>query len=946
VTISFGSFELDLDRFELRRDGASIALEPQVFKVLAYLATHRDRVISKEELLDNVWGDRFVSESAITTRIKEARRAIGDDGLHQRSIKTVHGRGYRFVAAARDAGTATPEAASETTAAAVGMASSDLPPADGWPMIGRASELEEVAALLRSGAAGGVLLTGGAGVGKTRLADECLRLAVGAGLPTARASGHRAAREIPFAALAHLLPVDIATASAGEGELDRATVFHRARSALRERGGDQRLLLHIDDADQLDELSRGLVASLVESRDLFTILTVRSGPGIGAFDDLVKDGSLRRLTIERLPSAMIETLLHRILGGPMIADSVRAIIDASEGNPGVIRQLVETALERDVLVAHDGVWLLAGPLQPAASLEHLVEERLGGLSDAHRHVAELLAVAGQISLGAIEPLAGHELLEDLEQRGVLSVRPSGRRTDIALAHPLFAELLLTRLTPLRGRRLRRELADALEAVGARRRDDRVRVVAWRIEGGGDVDPGLVVGAARLALLEGAYAIAERLIRRAADDGAGGAATELLGELHFRRNDPAAVETTLAGIDLADLDEEARVRVVRRRAGNLFYGLTDPEGALRVIDDAAPSITDPEGQRSIEAQRAIVLSMWGEVGQALACSARLDRGGSRTIRFEVIRARSLALAAAGRGEDALQLIVEGTDLHEAFDATLDRPGRTILVFNELLALTELGRLDEARELARRSEQESPEGARRAWIAFAAPRIELLAGNPHAAVEAGADFARETRARGFFGAERWVLALVGMGRLLGGDIDQGGRDLDRVAALWPQDTGLFRSDRDRALGWVAAYRGDLSGGVEILRAGAENARRRDAFALEAMLLHDAVRFGAAGPVAARLAELATIVQGGMIVARVDHAVGIADSDAARLASAVDGFEACGASLLAAEASHALATLVGSRGDRPAAATAERRSEQLLASADGTVTTPGLPGWQRAP
>jgi tetratricopeptide (TPR) repeat protein len=75
-----------------------VPVEPQVFDVLAYLVRHRDRVVPKTELLDEVWGDRFVSESALTSRIKSVRRAIGDTGRDQRVIKTIHGRGYRFVA--------------------------------------------------------------------------------------------------------------------------------------------------------------------------------------------------------------------------------------------------------------------------------------------------------------------------------------------------------------------------------------------------------------------------------------------------------------------------------------------------------------------------------------------------------------------------------------------------------------------------------------------------------------------------------------------------------------------------------------------------------------------------------------------------------------------------------------------------------------------------------
>lgn len=95
----FEDCELDAGRYELRRAGQAVHVEPQVFDVLAYLIAHRDRVVTKIELLESVWGDRFVSESALTSRIKAARRAVGDDGTAQRAIRTVHGRGYQFVAA-------------------------------------------------------------------------------------------------------------------------------------------------------------------------------------------------------------------------------------------------------------------------------------------------------------------------------------------------------------------------------------------------------------------------------------------------------------------------------------------------------------------------------------------------------------------------------------------------------------------------------------------------------------------------------------------------------------------------------------------------------------------------------------------------------------------------------------------------------------------------------
>jgi DNA-binding winged helix-turn-helix (wHTH) protein len=91
---------LDPARYELRRNGRPVPMEPQAFDVLMYLVAHRERVVSKQELMDAVWGGRFVTEAAVTSRIKQVRRALGDDGLAQRLIRTVHRRVYRFVAAA------------------------------------------------------------------------------------------------------------------------------------------------------------------------------------------------------------------------------------------------------------------------------------------------------------------------------------------------------------------------------------------------------------------------------------------------------------------------------------------------------------------------------------------------------------------------------------------------------------------------------------------------------------------------------------------------------------------------------------------------------------------------------------------------------------------------------------------------------------------------------
>ena len=95
---AFGDLVLDTERYLLERGGEPQHVQPQVFDVLSLLVANRSRVVPKTELLDTVWGDRFVSDSTLTSRIKAARRVVGDDGIGQTVIKTVHGRGYRWVA--------------------------------------------------------------------------------------------------------------------------------------------------------------------------------------------------------------------------------------------------------------------------------------------------------------------------------------------------------------------------------------------------------------------------------------------------------------------------------------------------------------------------------------------------------------------------------------------------------------------------------------------------------------------------------------------------------------------------------------------------------------------------------------------------------------------------------------------------------------------------------
>src|SRR6516165_5805869 len=106
----FEDYALETDRRELRRGAALVSMEPQVFDLLAFLVRNRDRVVSKDDLLASVWGGRIVSESTLATRINAARRIIGDSGEQQRLIRTIIGKGVRFVCEVREQQDAEPPA--------------------------------------------------------------------------------------------------------------------------------------------------------------------------------------------------------------------------------------------------------------------------------------------------------------------------------------------------------------------------------------------------------------------------------------------------------------------------------------------------------------------------------------------------------------------------------------------------------------------------------------------------------------------------------------------------------------------------------------------------------------------------------------------------------------------------------------------------------------------
>ncbi|MCC5980038.1 MAG: winged helix-turn-helix domain-containing protein [Salinarimonas sp.] len=96
AVIRIGDFDIDMGTFEIRRNGIPVPVEPRTFDLISLLARNAERLVTKEEIFKTIWHDRIVSDAALSSQIKAARRALGDDGLSQRLITTIHGRGFRL----------------------------------------------------------------------------------------------------------------------------------------------------------------------------------------------------------------------------------------------------------------------------------------------------------------------------------------------------------------------------------------------------------------------------------------------------------------------------------------------------------------------------------------------------------------------------------------------------------------------------------------------------------------------------------------------------------------------------------------------------------------------------------------------------------------------------------------------------------------------------------
>lgn len=811
-----------------------------------------------------------------------------------------------------------------------------------WPMTGRTEQLEEIGRNYRAGAAGGVVLHGPAGVGKTRLAEEVLSQAEHAGQPTARAVGHPSMASIPLGALAHLLPASL-VGGLGVGDDERIGLFHSARAELRRMAGDDRLVLLVDDLDLLDDTSVAVLVPLVVSRTVFLIGTVRTGRSPSPrLTGLQRDGHLTRLDLRPLGIDELGALLHRALDDPVSAAALDELARLSGGNLQVLTELLRGAKERGVLVHDRGTWQLVDRLPTTVALDELVDEHLADLDEAGLAVLELLAVCERFGLADLERRYGMVTLEALEAGGLVSVVVSGRRTAVRLAHPLYGEVLRARMPPLRLRRIQHELADIVEGHGARRREDVVQVALWRIAAGGRVAGDQLLQAARLALAGHDPHLAMRLVGAwpQEDDTSTFARAEVLAEAHHQLGQLDEVERVVGTALALELTDAERSSLSRRLAGTRFSSGRDLVGALAALDAAQALVRDPEQLGALQARRAVLLADAGRPAEALNVLDSIVVPDDALAHVELSAARAVSLLSVGRHDEAADLARRTAARHAALPGWQGRRGIAAHLVNEAHALAYSGRYAEARKLVEpAAEQARAANATGAWVWFEIVLAEIArdTGRGGEAIRRFAAAAGEAASSGQEAALVWAHVGVAQGHLLLGECGPAEEALARADAAGDSPVATSVATRERTRAWLEAGRGDLAAARSRLRDVLEVVQRDGVRTFESALLNDLVRFGQAPETVERFRWLVEVVDGPLVRVHCGHAVAVAEGDVDGLRVVVDDYEGLDVLAYAAEAAAELAELHQQRGDGRRATAAMQRSGELALRAGGVRTPP---------
>lgn len=802
-----------------------------------------------------------------------------------------------------------------------------------WPLLGREAELGLLNSVFDDGTAvSGIVLTGRAGVGKSRLLHSLLVRAAGHGYRTELVRASRAAASIPLAAVSCLLPDTLPDRGYLGFEL-----FQQAVRRLREQGP---VLLAVDDAHLLDEPSAALVHHLVTEGCVQVVLTVCDGYRVSdAIRMLWKDELARTVVVPVLPDDVIDELVRHALPGQVFGATRARLRGLAHGNPLYLRELLNASVTSGALRERAGFWHWSPDNGGGWRLHELVRARLDATGPAAQAVTEVVACGEPVPLAMVED---HEGVADAERAGLLELVVDRRRVSVRLAHPVYGEVLRSSLPKTRARAIYRNLLQSLRKTPLRRRDDLLRMATWQLSAGEPADTEVLLPAARQAAARHDLALAERLARRAADTGEP-RAVALLGQvlsLLGRHRDSAEL---LAGGPPDHAASQARVRWIVQQASNLYFALARPDDAAEVLQTTlGEPVPDSTGMGGL---RALMLVAEAKLDEAVAAARPVLSSAEEMVDARVFAyaAAVSALAFLGHTENALLLADDGQRLMRA------RPdevllGGAYLGVARCAALLLKGGLAEARDLAERAYQDATGTADKAVVAMWAAQRGLVG-----QVRGELDFAAASLLEAVTLDEQedrqpqhalHQILLAGV-LAMTGDVSGAQRWLREAEEFADGIPRLYATHSEINRAMVLAGAGERHRAVDSALRAAALAREVGQVTHEAYALYEAVRHGAARQVAARLAELASQTDSELTAAFADCAKGRTRQDGRALDEVATRFEQLGTPLMAAETACAAGRIYQKAGVTRRATIAFERGRLLTSRCPGarmaTLTIP---------
>jgi DNA-binding CsgD family transcriptional regulator len=789
-----------------------------------------------------------------------------------------------------------------------------------------------------AGATGrGLILGGAAGIGKSRLLREGIAALDTERLSVWSATANAATAGLPLGGLSQVLPAE------QPGGASPAGLLRWAIDALRRQAAGRPIVLAIDDAHLLDPLSATLVYYVARTEHATVLATVRTGEAVpDPIRALWTDDLVERVELGPLTESETADLLAQVLGGPVDSASVTRLWQLSQGNALLLRELViASRASGDIELAY-GVWRWTGRFALAPTLTEVIDARIGQLTPAVRRVLELVAFGEPIGLPLLVRATDAEAVEIAEERQLIRVVRDDRRANVELAHPMYGEVVRKRCPVTRFRRLLADLANLVESVGARRRDDLLRVAVWRLDSDTARDPAQLLAACRQAFTRYDIPLAARLARAALGAGGGFEAAEMLGTLLMFADQPEEALRILDSATELIGDDRQRSRWLGIRAIVTYWGLTE-ECTLAHLAKEALALSDPQAQAWVRAVESIMRLHHGETGtaldlarsvlddpdtaaspRALAASTVGHLRAAEGAPVETMRQMAEVEADAPRWRAETPYIQLAVELARGTAMILagDLPAVDRIVAAEFAGLADAGefRLGSGYVTLIRAQSARMRGQLHDAARYASQAAAVLATGQIYAALANAERAH-------------VAALSGDHALAAEAIAESDRyHHPNMQILYPW--------LESARSWVAICGGDAATGGQILRRLAERTRDDGFAAHELHALHDLIRLGHARSVVDRVADLAGQVEGPLAPLIAWHARAAADGDGTGLLDVAEEFAELGMVLYAAEA--AAAAIPPLRATRaPQTAVAAELLTSLLARCDGArVPTLSVP------